>query len=226
MLWSCGRQGGFDLQKWQLQRLVYSSVPSYQLIKAKHKHSQLLLHLLSRHNPKTGRKRTRKLIFSSCWWRQMHSGLHHKSCHAKESRNAKLGSGITWEYCQLCGSKQGGKYELYRNRGRRNGAKTTYIVFGGIPSLLHIHNIHVKDRPELHLHKADRSAPTLGTLQEELLIHANNRQDSSCWEEVQKEAKLLTTKASSQSGRGRIHGMTECQAASALLGSLWNIITQ
>lgn len=63
MLWSCGRQGGFDLQKWQLQRLVYSSVPSYQLIKAKHKHSQLLLHLLSRHNPKTGRKRTRKLIF-------------------------------------------------------------------------------------------------------------------------------------------------------------------
>lgn len=69
--------------------------------------------------------------------------------------------------------------ELYRNRARRNGAKTTYIVFGGIPSLLHIHDIHVKDRPELHLHKADRSAPTLGTLQKELLIHANNRQDSS-----------------------------------------------
>lgn len=56
--------------------------------------------------------------------------------------------------------------------------EATHVMFGGIPSLLHIHDIHVKDRPELHLHKADWSAPTLGTLQKELLIHANNRQDS------------------------------------------------
>lgn len=101
--------------------------------------------------------------------------------------------------------------------------ETTHIVFGGIPSLLHIHDIHVKDRPELHLHKADRSAPALGTLQKELLIHENNRQDSIRSqrglrsEEVQ---KLFRTKASSPSGLGCIHGMTECQAASALLGSL------
>lgn len=33
---------------------------------------------------------------------------------------------------------------------------TTYIMFGWIPSLLHIHNINVKDRPELHLHKPNR----------------------------------------------------------------------
>lgn len=51
-------------------------------------------------------------------------------------------------------------------------------MFGGIPSLLHIHDIDVKDRPELHLHEADQSAPTLGALQKELLIHENNRQNS------------------------------------------------
>lgn len=56
--------------------------------------------------------------------------------------------------------------------------EATHVVFGGIPPLLHVHDIHVKDRPELHLHKADRSAPTLGTLQKQLLIHANNGQDS------------------------------------------------
>lgn len=56
--------------------------------------------------------------------------------------------------------------------------ESTHIVFGGIPSLLHIHDVDVKDRPELHLHEADQSAATLGALQKELLIHENNRQNS------------------------------------------------
>lgn len=73
--------------------------------------------------------------------------------------------------------------------------ESTHIVFGGIPSLLHIHHIHVQDRPELHLHKADQSAATLGTLQKELLIHENRIRS----QEVQGEAKLLRTKASSPS---------------------------
>lgn len=34
--------------------------------------------------------------------------------------------------------------------------ETTYIVFGGIPPLLHVHNINVKDSGELHLHKPSR----------------------------------------------------------------------
>lgn len=38
----------------------------------------------------------------------------------------------------------------------RQNKDTTYIVFGGIPSLLHIHNIHVKDRAELHLDRPVR----------------------------------------------------------------------
>lgn len=112
--------------------------------------------------------------------------------------------------------------ELYRNRARRNGAKTTYIVFGGIPSLLHIHDIHVEDRPELHLHKADRSAPTLGSLQKELLIHANNRQDSS------RSALLIGSSGRSQVAHNksfiavgtRAHprndGMSGCVGASGL----------
>lgn len=29
--------------------------------------------------------------------------------------------------------------------------ETTYIVFGGVPSLLHVHNVNVQDGAELHL---------------------------------------------------------------------------
>lgn len=36
-------------------------------------------------------------------------------------------------------------------RRRYQYEETTYIVFGGIPSLLHIHDINVKHRTELHL---------------------------------------------------------------------------
>ncbi len=34
--------------------------------------------------------------------------------------------------------------------------ETTYIVFGGVPPLLHVHNINIKDCSELHLHKPRR----------------------------------------------------------------------
>lgn len=51
------------MQKCQLQRFIYSSASSYQLMTAKHKHTQLLLQLLSRHQPKTGPKTSRKLNF-------------------------------------------------------------------------------------------------------------------------------------------------------------------
>lgn len=79
------RQDGFYLQKCQLQRLVDSSVSSYQLMTAKHKHSQLLLHLLSRHQPKN----IAQTEFSSGWWRQMRPELHRRWCHVKESPNTK-----------------------------------------------------------------------------------------------------------------------------------------
>lgn len=34
---------------------------------------------------------------------------------------------------------------------RKTKTRQTYIMFGGIPSLLHVHDIDVKHRPELHL---------------------------------------------------------------------------
>lgn len=97
--------------------------------------------------------------------------------------------------------------------------ETTHVVFGGIPSLLHIHHVHVKERPELHLHKADRRAPTLGTLQKELLIHANNRQDSrgTCAErKFRKKPSCSQEKLHGRRKAGGNDGTSGCVGASAL----------
>lgn len=143
---------------------------------AKHKHIQLLLQLLSRHQTKTGPKTSRKLNFPAvggarCAQSSIIGGAMSKKVQIQNFIVNILTYVALNREVNTCGA--------FSKPCSQNWSKeATHVVFGGIPSLLHIHDIHVKDRPELHLHKADRSAPTLGTLQKELLIHTNNRQDS------------------------------------------------
>lgn len=93
---------------------------------------------------------------------------------------------------------------------------TTYVMFGGVPSLLHIHNVDVKDRPQLHLHKANTICTRiLEMLWMEPIAHENYRDDHKTRGALlREEAK----KVSAHSGIGRIHGLmvSGCVGASEL----------
>lgn len=101
-------------------------------------------------------------------------------------------------------------------------------MFGWIPSLLHIHNINVKDRPELHLHKPNRICNNT--------LNATN-EDGHPWKRYrvskqhkrrQKEGKLvwLKKKVSPHSGFGCIHEMmvSGCVGVSELFVKHYNTV--
>lgn len=93
-------------------------------------------------------------------------------------------------------------------------------MFGGIPSFLHIHHVHVKDGPELHLHKADQPAPALGTLQKELLIHESKRQEQEQEQEQDQEPEAAALRGSSEQ---KLHRSQDSAAAASMEGRNGNL---
>lgn len=105
----------------------------------------------------------------------------------------------------------------------RQSKNTAYIMFGGIPSLLHIHNINVKDRPELHLHKPDRICNNTLMLQKKMVTHEN---DIEYQNNIRGGKKKESWYVSPHSGSGCIHEMmvSGCVGVSGLFVKHYNAV--